>query len=292
LIEVPSEGRSRTWQRWDAETWQIITGARGVAGRVDVESARPHGFGCLPFIRVCGVVGVRGEETTPFGGDDLLTNLKSIGRELREFYATVPLQRGQPFGSGLITKTLAPDAVIEYEQGAGNFGIAANNANLSGMAEAIQLQLDIFAKTMGLPTETFRVRGQVPSGIAILAAKLEMIEDRSMREVIFRAAEMEAHHKAAILWNAHEGSQVDGRLQSIIYQPWAAAIDPEQRSKPLLELFKEGLVPGAAVLASYYGESIKEAAARFDDFREDAGDDEDEDEEESGQPVRVRGFGG
>lgn len=244
------------WVYWD-RTYRVALNDKWepMAVVIDGEAVifEEHGLGVVPFVVVQNVARWQKTYAPRMGGDDLYQTILNLGAHFREFGWTAMLQRGQPYMSGEKKEQvlLAPDAVVHVGAG-GSFGIAASNANLSGMAEAVRHLLVNLAVCLGLPSRTFKVEtSTATSGVAILLDHQELEADRQQRVTIFRGVEERCATLAATSHNALNGTGIDGRMRVGFRQP-DPIITFDERLKRVTFLESKGLIAPEDALAELY----------------------------------------
>lgn len=171
----------------------------------------------------------------PWGGRDLLNNLRAVYEIGTEYLHAAKLQRGQPVytGESAPNGAMAPDSAITVKEGE-TFTIIPNAANLDGMREAFTTALEVLSKTMGLPSRTFRLDdSQAMSGFAIEMDRAELDDDRKARVRQANRWETAYHQRAALVVNEHHSTGLDA---STVTQEFAApGMDPRaiERIGPL-----------------------------------------------------------
>lgn len=218
-----------------------------------------HGLGVVPFVVVQNIARWPKTYAPRMGGDDLYTSILNLGAHFREFGWTAMLQRGQPYMSGDKKDQIliAPDAVVHVGAG-GSFGIAANAANLSGMAEAVRNLLINFATCLGLPSRTFKVEtSQATSGVAILLDHQELEADRQQRVTIFRGVEERCAQVAAVSHSAQFGKALDGRMRVGFRQP-DPIITFDERLRRVEALESRGWISPEDFIAELYPSATPE----------------------------------
>jgi hypothetical protein len=168
--------------------------------------------------------------TPPWGGDDLLPTLGTIYSSLSEYVWVTWLQRGQPVGRKVTSMVLGAHYMVELgDDPDSSFTIIPNNANLAGFRDCVRLQLDLSAKTWGLPSRTFRLEDTAAmSGIAIAMDRSELEDQRRADEQTWRRNE----YAAAVI--VQEIIEKRGRIslplpETVTYAPLAPILTPEQR---------------------------------------------------------------
>lgn len=175
---------------WDAEVLVQLQGW-------ETKWVARHSYGIPP----CAVLS--NSETHPLGGgaiggEDLLPNLRAIAAYIRELVHTARLQRGQPWGKGLIgNKVLGPDSMVEVDP-AGDFGFASNAADLNGMIEVLERMLAAFAVSVGLPRDALSLSGPRDR----VAEHAALAEQRQRRAPLGRMWERNIHRVGAAVWGA------------------------------------------------------------------------------------------
>jgi hypothetical protein len=171
----------------------------------------------------------------PWGGDDLLPNLGEVYTQLSEYMWTARLQRGQPVGRGIKGGALSPDTWIELGADPVNtFTIIPNQANLTGMKESVTTALELLAKTLGLPSRTFRLDDVAAmSGLAIALDAGELEDQRRGDEQTWRRNENAAHGKAGMVIEARSREELTNDV-STTFSPLTPILTQEQRQTVVL----------------------------------------------------------
>jgi hypothetical protein len=165
----------------------------------------------------------------PWGGRDLLPNLSAVYTQLSEYEWTARLQRGQPVGRKVKSMPLGPAHLVELgNDNDSSFTIIANAADLAGMRESVITALELLAKTMGLPSRTFRLQDTAAlSGIAIVLDRGELEDQRRGDEQTWRKHEAIAHRMAARIMERVGKTKLDYNIQTT-FSPLAPILTPDQ----------------------------------------------------------------
>lgn len=205
-----------------------------------------------------------------FGGEDLKKNVLAVGSMWREYSWTAKLQRGQPWVVGKNTNmVLAPDAFWQLEQG-GLSGIHPGNANLDGMLDATNTMLDVWSRSIGLPSRTFAMREQVGamSGVAMAIDRAEITDHRNRRQKLTRAWERSITRKAAWLYGAVRGVEIPIRLD-VTYRPLPTILTfDEKRQRLEFQADREWISPADALREMYPDISDHEIEERLERAKE------------------------
>jgi hypothetical protein len=179
--------------------------------------------------------------TNPWGGPDLLKTLGTIYHSASEYVWTSMLQRGQPVGRKVTQMPLGPHYLVELgDDPDSSFDILPNNANLGGVRDCVRLELDLAAKTWGLPSRTFRLEDTAAmSGIAIALDRGELEDQRRSDEQTWRRNE----YRTAVI--VQEIIEVRAGIslplpETVSYAPLAPILTPEQRHAQVMLERQEG----------------------------------------------------
>jgi hypothetical protein len=171
----------------------------------------------------------RGYWAKPWAGKDLLPNLSAIYGQLTEYMWTAKLQRGQPVGLGVSSPPLGPDHIVMLDDANSSFEIIANNANLDGMLESVTSSLSLLAKTLGLPSRTFRLQDTAAlSGIAIVLDRGELEDQRRGDEQTWSRTETIAHRIVAHIMSVRGLGDLSTDVTTA-FTPLAPILTQEQR---------------------------------------------------------------
>lgn len=195
-------------------TFTFQTGANGV------RQIQKHGLDRSPVVEIREEKDPECYYGLPYMGEDLCKNLRTVNEMWTEYLYTAKLQRGQPVAKGGFDGALACDSVIQLEPiPDSDFDIISNKANLSGIKTALVTALEILAKTMNLPSRTFRLDDRAAkSGLAIHLDRHELEDDRKAREPKASNWEYRLHIAYARVWKAATGedlSVVSTRFQQL-----------------------------------------------------------------------------
>jgi hypothetical protein len=235
------KGKAEIWhyldEEWYGQLWHNPQSRQWRMGTVpDPETGRivnlvPHGQGMLPVQSMPWVFdpAQKGYWVKPWAGADLLDNLAAIYSQLTEYMWTARLQRGQPVGRGVTDLPLGPDHMVMLsETTASDFTIIPNNANLAGMLESVTASLSLLAKTLGLPSRTFRIEDTAAmSGIAIVLDRGELEDQRRGDEQTWRRNEAVAHQIVARLMSVRDMADLSPDVTTA-YTPLAPVLTQEQ----------------------------------------------------------------
>jgi hypothetical protein len=203
----------------------------------DKQESIEHNLGCLPACTLKNTISANSVYGDAFGGQDLLQNIETINLQLAELTYVSMLQRGQPVMVGDKNKNLVlgPDSVVQVEE-IGGFTIVPNNANIGGMMNAVQMNLDALAISCGIAKRAFNVRSvlEPTSAEMVYAAQLELSQDRQVRERVAKQWEKNIHKIAkTIIWNV---AKIDLDLPQVKYVEFAKVNTPSDiREKIKLE---------------------------------------------------------
>jgi hypothetical protein len=110
------------------------------------------------------------------------------------------------------------------------------------MREAVVTLLEILAKTMGLPTRTFRLDDRsAQSGIAIHLDRSELTDDRKARVTKARVWEGDFHETAAAVWARHGGGSLETEVATV-FGSWAEGESKAERESRVTTELTHGLV--------------------------------------------------
>jgi len=231
-IQRQREPNGPTWAQatevvhyWDREwyatlhDWQIV-------------SLHRHNYGRPPVALLKNTLSPLSLTGDPLGGADLLRNLRSLNALYEEYLHTSRLQRGQPVIIGEAKNLqLGPDCAVE-ESEPGDFSIVANQANLSGMRDAIQVALDSLAIAWGLPRRSMSLDDRSsPSPAQLVADRSELREDERIRSRLARTWERGIHAAASAVWGAWTGETLDPSVE-VEYPP---GMSPRTHAERLAE---------------------------------------------------------
>jgi hypothetical protein len=192
----------------------------------------PHGFSRMPakVLPWNYDADKEGFWPDPWGGDDLLPTLGTIYSTLSEYIWTAMLQRGQPVGRDVEHMVLGPHYMVELgDSPSASFNILPNNANLGGFRDCVRLELDLSAKTWGLPSRTFRLEDTAAmSGIAIAMDRSELEDQRRADEQTWRRNEYALAVIAQEIIEVRTGIRLP-LPETVTYAPLAPILTPEQR---------------------------------------------------------------
>lgn len=265
----------RGWVYWDrtyrvevsADKWEPLAVVNPDGSKTVLFE---HGLGVVPFVVVQNIARWPKTYAPRMGGEDLYQSILNIGAHFREFGWTAMLQRGQPWVAGKVADgiLIAPDAVVKVDQG-GTFGIAANEANLSGMAEAVRHLLVTFATCLGLPSRIFKMETGLPTAGISIALDMEALEaDRQQRVTIFKGVEERCAQVAAASHSAQFGKALDGRMSVGFRQP-DPIITFDERLKRVEALDARGWIAPKDFIAELYPSATpEEIEARLERARE------------------------
>lgn len=210
----------------DSDDWTVMPAPDGNGHLV------PHGLGLLPVQSQPWTIDPNqdGYWVEPWGGVDLLPNLGEVYTQLSEYMWTARLQRGQPVGRGITSAPLGPDHIVELgKEPTSTFTILDNSANLTGMKESVTTALEILAKSLGLPSRTFRLDDTAAmSGIAIALDSGELEDQRRGDEQTWRFNEAMAHYMAGKVWAVRAGDTLAQDV-TVAFSPLSPILTQDQR---------------------------------------------------------------
>jgi hypothetical protein len=226
---LDEEWYGQLWHSEQTNKWQVGTVVDPETGQI--VNLVPHGQGMLPVQSMPWVFdpAQKGYWVKPWAGADLIDNLAAIYSQLTEYMWTAKLQRGQPVGRGVESVPLGPDhMVLLNETQTSSFNIIPNNANLSGMLESVTASLSLLAKTLGLPSRTFRIEDTAAmSGIAIVLDRGELEDSRRGDEQTWRRNEAVAHQIVSRLMSVRGMASLSPDVTTA-YTPLAPVLTQEQ----------------------------------------------------------------
>ncbi len=165
---------------------------------------------------------------------------KALNKLWTEFTHVLRVQHGYPWATGEVTnQVMAPDALLKLEPG-GTFGVATPGANLTGMLEGIQRELDNLAALFGLAPGSLRMDPHAAaSGVSIVAERAETERVRKERVPMFRRFEARYHRAALDIFRVFGGAEGQAPAETSIevaFQPPPAQIsEAEVREKLAFE---------------------------------------------------------
>lgn len=218
--------------------WQQTTNPDGKTGWVV-----KHGYGRIPWVSAREDVDDGAFYGVAWQGKDLLTNLRSVYEIGTEYFSTAMIQRGQWVleGDAEIQGWMAAYTVLNVT-GEGTLSNVELKANLTGMREAVVTKLEILAKTMGLPTRTFRLDDRsAQSGIAIHLDRSELTDDRKARVTKARVWEGDFHETCALVWKRHGGGTLNADVATV-FGSWAEGESKAERESRVTTELTHGLV--------------------------------------------------
>lgn len=250
------------------EDWKPIP--IGEAGEDIVE----HGMSDHPFVVCRNDEGELQFYAEPLGGKDLWHNMRAIGSLFREYGWTAKLQRGQPYLVGELEQgfSFAPDTLLKLSRDS-QFGIAQGGADLQGMREALLTHLEIFARTLGLPTRTYQVESSSGmSGVAIAMDRALIEDDRRQRAPLGLYWERQTHRKIAMVYEAATGHS-HGGVRDAQYRALPIFTTYAERLTRLQFLRGERMIARLDTLRELYpgvpDEELEERLTRADEELED-----------------------
>lgn len=197
---------------------------------------------------------------TPLGGLDLLETLSTCYTLWTEYLWIARLQRGQPVltGSKKIDGGLSPESVIICEDPGSSFAILQNAADLAGIRDALVSSLEILAKTLGLPSRTYRLQDTAAqSGVAIMMDRAELDDERRNDEVVWAQIERAQHRMAAEIYEYHRNRQglsvpvLDPRV-TVEYQPVTVPMTASETLTQVLAELDRGLMSRSEAKAALH----------------------------------------
>lgn len=271
IVLIGKKGDKPVHHYWDRHYFaRLVDFAPVEIGPEDSPFFIEHGIGDHPLVLIRN--DEISTETIPhgLGGMDIVDNMLAIGSQWREYGWTAKLQRGQPYAVGKMEKgTLSPESVIQIEDG-GQFGIIANGANLAGMKDSVLVHMEILAKTLGLPSRTFRLADSASmSGVAIALDRAELEDDRRTRVKSARHWERSTHIKAALVYNAARKTGISGRV-TVEFRPLPQLVTFADRLARVTFLREQRLISDLDTLREMYPDTPdSELQARLDRANEE-----------------------
>jgi len=129
--------------------------------------------------------------------------------------------------------SLGPDSLVSVGE-TGDFKFETPGADITGLTNTIYTMMDMVRINHGLqPKHNSKLP---PSGAALMAAKLGVVEQNKKRQILFREREQQLFEIVKKLWNAHhdgeKGTQLfseDTELEVHYVEP-VFAVDPQTRA--------------------------------------------------------------
>lgn len=129
--------------------------------------------------------------------------------------------------------SLGPDSLVSVGE-TGDFKFETPGADITGLTNTIYTMMDMVRINHGLqPKHNSKLP---PSGAALMAAKLGVVEQNKKRQILFREREQQLFEIVKKLWNAHhdgeKGTQTfseDTELEVHYVEP-VFAVDPQTRA--------------------------------------------------------------
>lgn len=129
--------------------------------------------------------------------------------------------------------SLGPDSLVSVGE-TGDFKFETPGADITGLTNTIYTMMDMVRINHGLqPKHNSKLP---PSGAALMAAKLGVVEQNKKRQILFREREQQLFEIVKKLWNAHhdgeKGTQTfseDAELEVHYVEP-IFAVDPQTRA--------------------------------------------------------------
>lgn len=129
--------------------------------------------------------------------------------------------------------SLGPDTLVSVGE-TGDFKFETPGADITGLTNTIYTMMDMVRINHGLqPKHNSKLP---PSGAALMAAKLGVVEQNKKRQILFREREQQLFEIVKKLWNAHhdgeKGTQLfseDAELEVHYVEP-IFAVDPQTRA--------------------------------------------------------------
>jgi len=170
--------KNETIDYWDTTTFQQFV-------ENNLKRNEEHNLGMIPAL-ICNNQLMFTDDDLNCGwvNSEILISFKEILRMLEQISWSGLLQRGQPvLGDGAAKNVfLAPDSAIESE----TFRIEKPGADLKGMLDVLQTQLDFVALGFGIPRHLLSIRNLLESNSskAILASEIGLRKFNKSREKV------------------------------------------------------------------------------------------------------------
>lgn len=120
--------------------------------------------------------------------------------------------------------SLGPDTMISVGE-TGDFKFETPGADITGLTNTIYTMMDMVRINHGLqPKHNSKLP---PSGAALMAAKLGVVEQNKRRQILFREREQQLFEVVKKLWNAHHDGEKGAQLFSEDAELEIHYVDPE-----------------------------------------------------------------
>lgn len=205
ITHWPDDGKVEgiTYSFWTAETWSRLD----YRGRV--LDGGPNPYKLLPFVPLWD------RAPSDFfwlaGGDDLIVAQEAVNKALVDLLATLEFQgfglswvRGAEGGGVLDT---GPGKMIELPKD-GELGIAAPNAPIEEVTDAIDRLMKWVCVANGLPGSSMSVDPTDESGISKIIGNVELSEARRDDISLWRTYEKRLFSVIRTVWNAHNSRKL------------------------------------------------------------------------------------
>jgi hypothetical protein len=178
---------------WDSEWFAVLH------DWTPVREVR-HGIGMPPVAPLKGTLSPLYSYGRPLGGDDIVTNFRSINSCDEEILHTSRLQRGQlvVVGEPQAGVFIAPDVPL-YVEAQGDATFINNGASVSSMVEGETMALERIAVSNGMPMSVFR------GDSASRTDRVDIGDDRARQEKVWQANEFALHRVASAVWRDWTG---------------------------------------------------------------------------------------
>lgn len=159
------------------------------------------------------------------------SNVGPTGLDRNNFYPFDYYQDGNA-QANMNGFSLGPDTIVSVGE-TGDFRFEKPGADIGGLTGTIYTMMDMVRINHGLQPK--HNTSLPPSGMAIMSAKLGVVEQNKKRQILFREREQQLFEVVKRLWNIHhdgEGSEIfseDAELE-IHYVDPEFAIDPQTRA--------------------------------------------------------------
>lgn len=242
---LPQRGPAELWWYFDEETFCLLELARfaNVHRQFSIRPmltrtneailTTPHNYGQMPVrpLRAEYAIPGSGYWGAPWGGKDLLDNVRDIYQTGSEYQFVAMLQRGQPVGRKVKSFPLGPYYLLELgDDPNSSFTIVGNAANLEGMRAGHLTGLEEWSKSSGMPSRVFNLDrdASAMSGIAIMLDRAELEDERLSDEKAWRYNESVIHRAAAAACRS-VGIEAPDPKVTVAYTPPALPMTHEER---------------------------------------------------------------
>lgn len=153
-------------------------------------------------------------------GEALYNQNKVLNKLNTELGHMMMFLHGQPVATNCEVHAVGPDSIVQIgnpsQMGGGeapdnvSFDIVNPNTQLNVFVEALRELYEQLALSYSLPRDYFtKVQSSAESGVAIMAKRLALRDDRHEQEAIWRAVEDEIFRKTILLGQAHDDTKAD-----------------------------------------------------------------------------------